>query len=191
MSENIQMDERMRLGKIEFAFMNNLVRRFLQRHIEFRTYLSYLNKHNIDLEGKVIMDAGCGSGYSTELILNTFNPSKIIAFDYMTEQINLAAKRKLNINFTVGDITKIDYPNESCDAVFVFGVIHHIPIWKQALSELVRVLKPGGVLLIEEPKYGFTWEELKNGIIKSGFEILECKKIFIGLLQSYLCRKCS
>ncbi len=36
------------------------------------------------------------------------------------------------------------------DAVFCFGVLHHVPDWQAALGELARVLKPGGVLYLEE-----------------------------------------
>jgi 2-polyprenyl-3-methyl-5-hydroxy-6-metoxy-1,4-benzoquinol methylase len=60
--------EVMRLGRFEFIAMNNPLRRMIQERIEFRTFNRFLEKRNISLEGKVIMDVGCGSGYSTELI---------------------------------------------------------------------------------------------------------------------------
>jgi len=55
----------MRLGVIEFLAMNNPIRRWIQKHVEFNIFKKHLNNRCIDLEGGVIMDAGCGSGYST------------------------------------------------------------------------------------------------------------------------------
>lgn len=196
----------MRLSKIEFLAMNNPIRRFVQKHLEFKIFKGYLKKHNINLENKVILDAGCGSGYSTQLILDEFNPSKLVAFDYMPEQIRLALKRNLKANFFVGDLTNIISPNNTYDAVFIFGVVHHIPEWKKALSEVYRVLKPNGVFLIEElnktvinianplgfyhpEEAKFSWQEFKQGLITSGFRILEDRNIILSGMKSFLCIK--
>ncbi len=59
----------MRLSKAEFLAMNNPVRRYVQKHLELKIIREHLKKHNFSLEGKIILDAGCGSGYSTQLII--------------------------------------------------------------------------------------------------------------------------
>jgi len=179
----------MRLGKFEFLAMNNPLRKWSQKNVEFKTFKHQLKKAGIELNGKVIMDGGCGSGYSTELIVNEFHPSRIFAFDFMPEQIALAKKRKLNVDFAVGDLTKIDAANGTFDAAFIFGVLHHIPEWAEALSQTSRVLKPGGVLLVEEPKYRFDWNTFESGIKQAGFEIVDMEKRFFGDFHIYLCRK--
>lgn len=188
MSDSL-MTESMRLGKVEFFAMNNPLRRWWQKHLEFPLFLAMLERRGIDLKGAAIMDAGCGSGYSTALILDRFKPSRLIAFDLMPEQIMLANKRGLGKSFHVGDATRMDAQDASCDAVFIFGILHHIPAWREALSETSRVLKPGGVMLLEEPHYRFEWPELEKGIREAGMEILDRKAWLLGHFRSYLCSK--
>jgi len=181
--------EDMRLGKFEFLAMNNPLRRWSQKHIELKIFKDQLKKAGIELNGKAIMDGGCGSGYSTRLLLSEFHPSHIVAFDFMPEQISLAKKRKLKVDFAVGDLTKIDAADGTFDAVFIFGVLHHIPEWAEALLQISRVLKLGGVLLVEEPGFRFNWNEFESGIKKAGFEIVDMTKYFTGRFHFYLCRK--
>src|SRR5262249_11272455 len=50
----------------------------------------------------------------------------------------------------VGSLERLPFPNQSFDAVFDFGVLHHVLAWQTALSEIQRVLKPGGRFFFEE-----------------------------------------
>lgn len=186
---NEAVADEMRLGKPEFYAMNNPVRRLIQKYWEFRVFKNFLKRQNIDLSGKVIIDAGCGSGYSSKLIMDELNPSELIAFDIMPEQIAIARKRYKNINFHVGDMTRINLPGNKADAVFVFGILHHIPEWRKALSNISAFLKKRGVLLVEEPRYRFTLDEFEHGIFDSGLTILDKKNIFGSYFKSYMCIK--
>lgn len=197
----------MRLSRIEFIVMNNPIRRWIQKVIEFRLLSGFMPKHHIDLNGGVILDTGCGSGYSTELIGNRYNPKELSAFDIMPEQIELAKKRYECARFFVGSITEIDSPSNKFDAVFLFGVLHHVTEWKRALGEIYRVLKPDGVLLIEEvdktgvdfvDKYlgfyhpgesRFDWPELVKGMKEAGFYVVEDSRIVFSIFHAYLCMK--
>ncbi|MFB3764982.1 MAG: class I SAM-dependent methyltransferase [Methanotrichaceae archaeon] len=185
----IDEENRMRLGNFEFLAMNNCTRRFIQKHYEMRIFENMLNHEGINLHNSKILDAGCGSGYSTKLILEIFKPSKIIAFDYMPEQIALAKKRELPVDFFVGDMRKTDLPDSGMDAVFIFGVLHHIPNWETALKEIARTLKKQGVLLVEEPKIGFSWRSFERGLKESGFSILQKRSTMPFYIRSYLCQK--
>jgi ubiquinone/menaquinone biosynthesis C-methylase UbiE len=187
-ANNADIDD-MRLSRFEFMAMNNPVRKFIQEHIEFKMFNQFLERRDINIYGKIIMDVGCGSGYSTELILKKYTPSKLIAFDLMPEQISLAKKRNIPVDFFVGDATKINISDQSCGAAFVFGIVHHIPSWQKALDEIARVLESQGYFFIEEPKVRFSWGQLEQGLNKAGFEILEEQKILFGRIKSYLCRK--
>ena len=184
-----EMTESIRLGKFEFFAMNNPIRRLRQKYGEFPVFEKMLKTHGIDLSSKVIVDMGCGSGYGSELILERVKPSKLIAFDLMREQIALARKRRLPVDFLVGDATAMEIPDASCSAVFDFGILHHIPVWRTALAEVARVLVPDGVLLIEEPHKLFEWPELENGVEEAGFKILDRKQWYRCFFRFFLAQK--
>jgi ubiquinone/menaquinone biosynthesis C-methylase UbiE len=188
-SDTATVENEMRLGKTEFYAMNNPLRRFIQKYGEFRVFKQFLKKQKINLSKKVIIDAGCGSGYSSKLILDAFNPSALIAFDIMPEQIAIAQKRYKNINFMTGDLTHINIPDSRADAVFVFGILHHIPEWRKALRNISGFLKQSGVFLVDEPKYRFTWNEFEQGMRDAGLSICERKNVLGSLFRSYLCIK--
>jgi ubiquinone/menaquinone biosynthesis C-methylase UbiE len=50
----------------------------------------------------------------------------------------------------IGDATAIEAEDDSFDAVVDFGILHHVPQWRDAVGEISRVLRPGGQLLFEE-----------------------------------------
>ena len=195
------------IDKRELEFMNSSLRQFFQKHHEFRLFKKNMRKHGIDISGGKILDAGCGSGYSSELILNYYKPKELIAFDIMAEQIEAAKRRNLPIDFQIGDITQMNFKAEEFDAVFVFGILHHVPLWPSALAEINRVLKLGGVLLVEEPnkkalddaekffhihhpkEARFRSSEFRQAVENAGFDILEIKKIYFGHFMSFTCKK--
>ena len=197
----------MRLSRVEFIAMNNPIRRWIQKIIEFRLLAWFLEKHNIDLKGSIILDAGCGSGYSTKLICSRYGPRELVAFDIMPEQIKLAKERYKEACFFIGDVTEINSPSNKYDAVFVFGILHHVPEWKRALQEIYRVLKPKGVLVIEEvnrhgvdfvEKYlhffhpqesRFDWSQFVEELQVVGFNIIDDSKIIFSIFHAYLCSK--
>ncbi len=105
--------------------------------------------------GAVIMEIGCGRGAGARLIFKNFQPVLLIAQDLDIDMIQ-KAKRYLTaieineISLSVADAIHIPVKDRAIDAIFVFGVLHHVPDWQAALLEIERVLKPGGVLYIEE-----------------------------------------
>lgn len=62
-------------------------------------------------------------------------------------------------NFKQIDITRIDFPDNNFDLIICSHVLEHIEEDQKAISELFRVLKPGGIALLELPTYGNVTEE--------------------------------
>lgn len=141
----------MKLNYIEKALMNNPVRAFVQKHHE----AAIMERIGGRCEGKRVLEMGCGRGVGTQIIFERFGASEVHAFDLDPEMIKTARRRLTKyppdkLRLFVGDAEKIDVPDASFDAVFDFGIIHHIPIWQKSVKEVARVLKPGGRFFFEE-----------------------------------------
>ncbi len=182
------------------------MKRMMLKYFEMITFKKFLKSHEIRLANKTILDAGCGSGYGLQLIEENFHPSNLYGFDILPEQVLRAQERKLEAKISTGNITNIKFPSEMFDAVFVFTVLHHIPDYPLALKEISRILKPGGVLLIDElnkrlidffdkflgvkhpEKSRFEWSELLRAMDDADLIILSKKTLFIGF-GLFLCQK--
>ncbi len=189
----------------ELIFMHSPFKRLMQKYIEFRIFKTFLASLNLDLAKKVILEVGCGSGYGLELISQTFHPAELYGFDILSEEVALAKQRQLPVNLFIGNVLDIKLPSQKFDAVFIFTVLHHVTGWQQALKEVNRVLKPKGVLLINElnrkvlnrferylkafhpPNSRFNWDEFRLGLASAGFKVLRERFIlndfgfFLGL----------
>ena len=93
-------------------------------------------------------------GVGAEIIVEQFGAEKVIATDVDPEQIerakkNLKSEFKDKIEFRVADAMALDETDNKFDAVFSFGVIHHMEEWKKAVKEVSRVLKSGGEFFLK------------------------------------------
>ena len=138
----------MKLNCLEFLLMNNPIRAYVQEKYELPILMNMLTSNTFDS----VLEIGCGNGNGTKLIKKYFNPLHITAIDLDEKMIEIAQETFHDepTTFQVMDASKLDFPNESFDAIFDFGIIHHIPNWKNCIGELRRVLKDGGILILEE-----------------------------------------
>jgi ubiquinone/menaquinone biosynthesis C-methylase UbiE len=140
----------MLLNRYEYALMNNPVRAAIQRHFEAPRLLRMLGP----MHGGRALEVGCGRGVGVDLILRTFGADSVDAFDLDPTMVARARARLAphgaKVRLWVGDAAAISAADASYDAVFDFGIIHHVPDWRTALGEIYRVLKPGGHLYAEE-----------------------------------------
>ena len=105
--------------------------------------------------GAAVLEVGCGRGAGAAIIRKEFQPAVLLAMDLDLQMIRggrtyLQEGERKKISFHVADALHIPARSASLDAVFGFGVLHHVPDWESALGEIVRVLKPGGVYYLEE-----------------------------------------
>ncbi|MEQ8999216.1 MAG: methyltransferase domain-containing protein [Coleofasciculus sp. B1-GNL1-01] len=114
---------------------------------------SYYLRHQkvIDTQGKVILDAGCGSGYKA-LMLAEANPgAKIVGIDISEESVKLARKRLQhhgfeNVEFHVLSIYDLASLGQEFDYINNDEVLYLIPDIFAALKAMKSVLKPQGII---------------------------------------------
>ena len=135
----------MKLNRVEKALMNNPARSFYQRRCE----APLLERLGGRTPGMRVLEVGCGRGVGTEIIFKHFGAQEVQAFDLDPEMIEQARLRLSGfsadqLKLSVGDATCLMVDDESYDAVFDFGILHHVPEWQRAVAEIHRVLRPGG-----------------------------------------------
>lgn len=116
-------------------------------------------KKKVDLFGdkleldaqSVCVDLGCGGGYVSHEIAARF-ACKTIGIDFSDAAIQRAGKTfgasNANCVFKHGPVTKIPLPDNCADAVLCIGILEHVPELEQALSEIKRILRPNGQVVI-------------------------------------------
>ena len=104
--------------------------------------------------GDRVLDVGCGSGNLTLTAKTYAGPNGAVAgIDAAPEMISVArqkaAQKGLQVDFQVGLIEKIPFPDASFDVVISRLVLHHLPfeLKRQGFAEIRRILKPGGFFL--------------------------------------------
>lgn len=139
----------MLLNTVERALMNNPVRRQIQRRFEVRR----LVEMGGTTPGARALEIGCGQGHGISLVLDTFGAATVDGFDLDPAMVALAERRHAQdprVRLWTGDVERIREADATYDAVFDFGIVHHVPNWRAALTEVRRVLKPGGRFFAEE-----------------------------------------
>lgn len=140
----------MKLNWAERWAVNNPLRGFQQR---LEVY--WLSRIMPLKPGASVLEVGCGRGVGAKLIWQECLPSRLHIQDLDIEMIRKARGRHApsenqGITLSVGDASDLPFDAATFDAVFGFGILHHVPDWRRAMHEITRVLKTGGIYYIEE-----------------------------------------
>jgi len=148
--------------------------------------------------GEQVLDVGCGTGtLAMEVARHVGATGRVTGIDPSPEQIARArakaARRNVPIEFQIGVIEQLAFPDQTFDVVLSTLMMHHLPapLKRQGLAEIARVLKPGGRLVIADFKRkqertgqaarfhagGSSMQDLAAIVSEAGFEHLETEEM--------------
>jgi ubiquinone/menaquinone biosynthesis C-methylase UbiE len=113
--------------------------------------------------GMTVLDIGCGPGTVTGDLAARVAPGEVMAvdsFDGVLEVARAEAQRRnlANVSFATADVHRLDFPDDAFDVVHAHQVLQHVADPVQALREMRRVCRPGGIVAARDADYaGFIW----------------------------------
>ena len=99
----------------------------------------------------VVLEIGCSSGYLLPLIRDRLPRATVIGADYVPGPLKELAASLPDVPIIQFDLVNCPLPDQSVDAVIMVNVLEHIKEDVQALRHVFRILRPGGVLILEVP----------------------------------------
>lgn len=112
--------------------------------------------------GMDLLDVGSGPGTITADLAEAVAPGTVTAVEATESAMDLTratfAARGLDVRCAVTDVHRLDLPDDSFDVVHAHQVLQHVGDPVQALREMKRVCRPGGIVAARDADYaGFTW----------------------------------
>jgi SAM-dependent methyltransferase len=139
-----------------------------------------------------ILDVGCGTGATTAALLRF---GEVSGLDMGLAGLRHARTRGLPV--ACGSAESLPAGDASFDVVVALDVLEHLDDDRRALGEILRVLRPGGILLVTVPAYAFLWSshddalghrrryrlaQLRERIAAAGFQIALCSYVMAAIL---------
>ena len=147
----------------------------LESKDEKERYPAELYCHTITQEnvsGKEVLEVGSARGGGASFVNRYLKPKSIIGVDISVDAVDLCKSihKHLKLSFLVGDAEKIPFENDSFDVVINVESPRCYGEFDLFLSEMKRVLKPGGVFLWADFRTTKEMKTLFNSFLKSGLE---------------------
>lgn len=145
----------------------------------------------LPLDGARVLELGCGKAEKTRSLAETGRIREIVALevDLIQHARNLLITDLTGVSFAHGGAEAIPAEDDSVDIVIMFKSLHHVPLadMDQALAEIARVLKPGGLAWISEPVYAGKFNDIlrlfhdEKNVREAAFTAV-CKAVDTGRL---------
>ena len=137
---------------MNYGYYNEELDITLDKDDELERYPIQLYHHlciQVELKDKVIVEVGSGRGGGANFIARYHKPKLITGVDLSPNAVSLCNKSYNldNLNFLVGDSAKLPFEDNSVDVIFNVESSHCYPSIPDFISEVCRVLKPGGHFL--------------------------------------------
>jgi SAM-dependent methyltransferase len=162
----VEMDTKNRKGSWDELW------RHRKRMYVYRNVIEGAETYLGAVEGRSILEVGCGRGAT--LLEMARRGANVVGLDYSEEALTVcrALQGRENIagssTFVNGDARKLPFPSEHFDFVFSVGLIEHFEDPGALLAEQYRVLRTGGVLLVQAPQKYSVYTAVKRILIRLG-----------------------
>jgi SAM-dependent methyltransferase len=133
--------------------------------------LRWVSSIECSSDGRRYLDAGCGNGFITELVAPGFD--EVVGIDVeeaRLEDFRAHVGGKSNFLILSMSAASIEFPNESFAFITSFEVLEHVPDLEGSVREMVRVCRPGGIVVISVPQVWFPFENHGARIGKRTYE---------------------
>ncbi len=135
----------MLLGVLERWYVNGWFRGAVQRPLEMRV----LERLYPLPHGAYLLDIGCGDGRGLLALARRIAPRALVGIDVDAAQLakarTLLEPMGLPIQLHQASAESLPLPAQTYDVVTSFGCLHHVPAWQNAVAEVARVLRHGGI----------------------------------------------
>lgn len=124
-----------------------------------------------DIHDKTVLLLGNGAS-DKELYLLTHNPRLMIVSDLSLEGLRSVRylhqidEQRYPVEWAVVDATSLPILDETIDIVYGYAFVHHLPDTASFLTEVARVLRPGGHCIFMDNRYSPAWQRAKLGVLR-------------------------
>jgi ubiquinone/menaquinone biosynthesis C-methylase UbiE len=133
-------------------------------------------------EGRQVLDVGCGPGVLVpDMLSRGFEFWGVDAAPNMIEECYKSFGDVVQAHFSLGNAVEIEFPPESFDVVICSGVIDHIRDYERAISEMLRVVRKDGTLLVAFPNLFSPWAWWRNFVFYPALRVV--RPLYFGLLN--------
>jgi len=136
----------------------------------------------------VVVDVGCGSGYSLPKLAQRFAPRELVGVDIDPQMLQAAgeeAKRAgVAVRLLEASSSRMPLPDNHADLLFCHQTFHHLVEQEAALAEFMRVLKPGGVLLFAESTKRYIHSWIIRALFRHPMEVQRTAEEYLQLVRA-------
>jgi len=109
--------------------------------------------------GMTVLDIGCGPGSITRGLAERVVPGQVVGIDLSADTLasarqDAAARGLTNLRYDEASVYQLPYPDASFDVAYAHQVFQHLREPAKALREVLRVLKPGGLVAVRDVDWG-------------------------------------
>lgn len=138
------------------------------------------------LQGKRVLEVGCGRGGGAEYVCRAFQPKQMTGVDFSSQAIDICRSQRAGqmLKFLQGDAEALPLEDQSIDVVINVESSHCYGSMDKFLAEVSRVLVPGGMFLMADLRQKKDLELLDQQLDRSGMVMVEREDITSSIVRS-------